>query len=483
MMKRNQLRPSLGINLSTRLAMTPSLLQKIELLTLNHLELSEMLNQELAENPVLEEQGAQDSQSSETDPENPETASDESSASDEVDQYEDFDYEYFFGEYLGSGGSQYREREIRDDQPSFDRFLATSLTLSHHLNWQLTLDEIPAEILEIAYFIVGNIDEDGYLEVTVEEIAEALSVSPEQVEEALKRVQRLDPIGVGSRDLRECLLIQLEGADLQGSLPERLVRDYLPQVQAKKFRELASELDCDLEEIASAMDIIRGLSPKPGEKYGGESPRYVQPDVHIRKAGEDYEIVLNNEGLPKLRLSAAYRELLKKKNVSKDTKSFVRERFRSAMELLKSVDQRQETIYRACKAIVSRQRGFLDHGISKLKPMLIKDVAEELGVHSSTVSRVVSNKHAHTPQGVIELRKFFTSGITSSDGEDLSVVQVKEKIKKIISGENGVKPYSDQKISKMLNQDGIQITRRTVAKYRDQMNISGSRERKTTSLI
>jgi len=476
MVRGNHLRTGLSLNLSQRLAMTPSLLQKIELLTLNLLELGDLLNQELAENPVLEEVPQQaDGESSEKQEEEPKK-------DDGEDNYEDFDYEYFFGESL-SPAPRSREWESGSEQPSFELFLATPPTLSDHLNWQLHLTEVSAEICEIAEFIIGNIDEDGYLMVAAEEIAESLQVSIGQVEEALRIVQNLDPIGVGSHDLQECLLLQIRAADLAGSLVERLVQDYLPLVKAKKFLELAKELDCGLEDVALAMETLRGFSPKPGEKYSSQSPTYIQPDVHIYKVADDYEIALNNDGLPKLRLSRGYRELLKKKDVSKDTKSFVRERFRSAMDLLKSVDQRQQTIYRACDAIVKRQRNFLDQGAKHLKPMLIKDVAEELGVHSSTVSRVVSNKHAHTPQGVIELRKFFTSGIESADGGSLSVVQVKEKIKEIIANEDNKKPFSDQRIAALLNEQGVRITRRTVAKYRDQMRIPGSRERKMAMLI
>jgi RNA polymerase sigma-54 factor len=456
--------------------MTPSLLQKIELLTLNLLELSDLLNQELAENPVLEEIPQQ------ADVEGPEKQEEERQKDEGDDSYEDFDYEYFFGEYL-SPTPRSREWERNSEQPSFELFLATPPTLSDHLNWQLHLTEVSAKVCEIAEFIIGNIDEDGYLIVAVEEIAESLQVSIDQVQEALLIVQSLDPIGVGSHDLRECLLLQIRAADLAGSLVEKLVQDHLPLIQAKKFKELSKELHCELEDVALAMETLRGFSPKPGEKYSSQSPTYIQPDVHIYKVDDEYEIALNNDGLPKLRLSRSYRELLKRKDVSKDTKSFVRERFRSAMDLLKSVDQRQQTIYRACDAIVKRQRNFLDKGVTHLKPMLIKDVAEELGVHSSTVSRVVANKHAHTPQGVIELRKFFTSGIERADGESLSVVQVKEKIKEIIANEDNKKPFADQRIAGLLNDDGIQITRRTVAKYRDQMRVPGSRERKMAVLI
>ncbi len=476
MNRRGSLRQTLGLNLSQRLVMTPSLLQKIELLTLNRLELSDLLNQELAENPVLEEAIEQP----EIEP-GERTEEEKESAKDE-DGYEDFDYEYFFGEYL-SPSYRSREREARSDQPSFDLFLATPSTLSDHLNWQLNLNDVSAEIREIGYFIIGNINEDGYLMVSVEEIGESLHASREKVEEALSVVQSLDPIGIASRTLEECLLIQIRADGLEGSLAEKLVQDHLPLIQARRFKELVKQVGCSLEEIAEAMETVRSFSPKPGQKHSQTNPIYIQPDVHIYKVDGEYQIALNDDGLPKLRLSRAYRELLQRKNVSKETKSFVKERFRSAIELLKSVDQRQQTIYRACVVIIDRQRQFLDRGVKYLKPMLIKDVAEELGVHSSTVSRVVSNKHAHTPQGVIELRKFFTSGIESSDGEDLSVVQVKEKIKDIIANEETDQPFSDQKIAEALNHEGIQITRRTVAKYRDQMHIPGSRQRKMAVLF
>ncbi len=460
--------------------MTPSLLQKIELLTLSRLELSELLNQELAENPVLEE--VQES----SDFEAPEKPIEQQKAEQEQgDTYEDFDYEYFFDEYLGSSysSSNNRERESDDDRPSFDLFLASPSTLSDHLNWQLNLSDVSPAIRPIADFIIGNINADGYLTVPVDEIAASLSVPLPQVEHALSLVQSLDPTGVGARDLQECLLIQIRAADLGGSLAEKLVQSYLPFIQQKKFKEISKELGCEYEDISKALETIRHFSPKPGQKYSSEKPVYVQPDVYIYKVDDEYQIGLNDDGLPRLKLNRAYREMLKEQNVSKDTKSFIKERFRSALELLKSVDQRQQTIFRVCQCIVNRQRDFLDRGLMYLKPMLIKDVAEELGVHSSTISRVVANKYAHTPQGVIELRKFFTVGVESSDGENLSIVHVKERIKRIIGNENSSKPLSDQKIARILNQEGIQITRRTVAKYRDQMHVPGSRERKMTVLF
>lgn len=456
--------------------MTPALLQKIELLTLNRLELTDLLNQELGQNPVLEEVPDQLDGEDKRNEEKTEKEKEKDEA------YEEFDYEYFFGEYLTPSYRSSRESESDDNHRSFDHFLTTPPTLAEHLNWQLNLSDISDDLREIGYFIIGNINENGYLMSSLEEIAEQLAMPAAKVEETLRIIQSLDPIGVGSRNLQECLLIQIRAAGLEGSLAEKLITDYLPLIEPKKFKEIAKAADCELDDVLAALEIVRRFSPNPGQKYNSQDPIYIQPDVYLYKVGDDYEIVLNDDGLPKLRLNRSYRELLKKKSLPKDTRSFIKERFRSAIELLKSVDQRQQTIYRVCTAIVQRQSQFLDQGIMYLKPMLIKDVAEELGVHSSTISRVVANKYAHTPQGVIELRKFFTTGIESSDGENISVARVKEKIRRIIENESSEGPYSDQKIAKLLNRDGIQITRRTVAKYRDQMNIPGSRERKMAVL-
>jgi len=458
--------------------MTPSLLQKIELLTLSRMELSELLNQELAENPVLEEAADQDF---EVPAERPAAETQKTEGSEEsTENYEDFDYEYFFGEYLTPSAGGQREHETGDDdRPSFDLFLANPSTLADHLTWQLNLSEVRPDIKEVAVYIIGNLNEEGYLMTPVEEIVANLGAPEAKVQEALKLVQSLDPTGVGARDLQECLLIQLRAADFGDSLEERLVLDYLPLIQAKKYKEIAKEVDCETEDVLDALETLRRFSPKPGLKFSSDKPIYVQPDVYIFKVDDEYQIQLNDDGMPRLRLNRAYREMLKEQHVSKDTKSFIKERFRSALELLKSIDQRQQTIYRVCVAIVNRQRDFLDRGLLYLRPMLIKDIAEELGVHSSTISRVVANKYAHTPQGVIELRKFFTVGVESSDGENLSIVHVKERIKRIIGNENSSRPLSDQKIARILNQEGIQITRRTVAKYRDQMHVPGSRERKS----
>lgn len=475
MVRRAQLRPQLNIGLSQRLAMTPSLLQKIELLTLSRLELSELLQTELTENPVLEEGMDADSEAEAS--ADGDGDGDRDSDREEVNgASDDFDYDYFFGEYLNPTPMQ-REWEDDSDRPSFDLFLASRSSLPDHLNWQLNLCEADERTREIAYYIIGNLNADGYLRVSLPEISEGCEVDLESAQKALDLVQSLDPLGVAARDLQECLLLQIRGVGLQGSLQEKLVEHHLDLVQAKKYKEIAAATGSTIDEVIEALRRLRRFSPRPGQKFSSDEPQYIQPDVYIDNSDNDYKITLNDDGMPKLRLNWAYRKLLKQAGVPKETKSFIKEKVRAALELLKSVDQRQQTIFRVCSAIVNRQTGFLDAGLMQLKPMLIKDIAEELGVHSSTISRVVANKYAHTPQGVIELRKFFTVGLESAEGENVSIVQVKEQIRKIIESEE-IKPYSDQVITKLLNKDGIQITRRTVAKYRDQMNIPGSRERK-----
>lgn len=460
--------------------MTPSLLQKIELLTLNQLELSDLMTQELIKNPFLEEVA----DGADPEPARGETAAEEPEKEKEKasDDHEDFDYEYFFQEYL-STPYRNREYEVPDDRPTFEMFLSASTSLSDHLTWQLNLSELSDEIRPIVEYLIGNINEDGYLMTSIDEVAESWNVPAETVEAALAALQSFDPIGVGARDLQESLLIQLRAAGLGGTIAETLVMEYLPLLEKKKYKEIAKGLDCELKDIGDALEVIRRLSPNPGQQYNSREPVYIRPDVYIYKISGEYQIVLNDEGLPQLRLNRAYRRLLLKgDDVPKDTKSFVKERFRSALELIRSIDQRQQTIFRVCRAIIERQREFLEKGRMFLKPMLIKDIAGELGVHPSTISRVVANKYAHTPQGLIELRKFFTVGVEGADGENVSTVHVKEKIRKIIEVEDNRKPLSDQRISKILSQQGIQITRRTVAKYRDQMSIPGSRERKASVL-
>ncbi len=479
MNRRPFLRQTLDLRLSQRLALTPSLLQKIELLQLNKLELQEMLNQELTENPILEEVPEQETPAemalddgAAEEPAAPENAD----STREKDSFDEIDFRYFFDEYLDTG---YKNREVEDsEKPSFETFLTRAPSLEEHLNWQLGLSDVKPRIAEIAKQIIGNLNEDGYLLISLEELCNGSDCTIEEAGEALASVQAMDPIGVGARDLRECLLLQLENLELKDSLAYKIIQDHLPLLESHKFKEIAAKTGVSFEEVLQAVDYIKHLIPKPGQKYSNQKATYVQPEVTIAKVDDEFIILMNDEGMPQLRLNAGYKELLKSNGVSGETKTFLREKFRSAVDLLRSVNQRKQTIYKVCVCIVNRQREFLENGYSQLHPMLIKDVASELGVHSSTISRVVTNKYVDTPQGVMELRKFFTMGVENPDGEELSIIQVKLKIKKMIEGENRNKPYSDNQLGQMLRRDNIFITRRTVAKYREQMQIPGSRERK-----
>jgi RNA polymerase sigma-54 factor len=478
--RRPHLRQTLDLRLTQRLALTPSLLQKIELLQLNKLELQDMLTQALVENPMLEEATEPEPVGdANLDDKIPEAAPETRER--EKDSFEEIDFQYFFDEYLDTG---YRNREVEDpDKPSFETFLVRAPSLTDHLESQLSVTETDARTAEIARQIIGNLDEGGYLLLTMEELCALSSATMEEAEAALRLVQSLDPIGVAARDLRECLMLQLALCGLKDSLAWRIVAEHLVLLENHKFKELATRTGEPFESVLHAVETIKHLIPRPGLKYNPQNVTYVQPEVTIAKVDGEFVIIQNDEGMPQLRLNSGYRELLKSNGVSSDTKAFLRDKFRSAVDLLRSVSQRKRTIYRVCECIINRQQEFLERGPAALHPMLIKDVAGELGVHSSTISRVVTNKYVDTPQGVMELRKFFTMGVESPNGEELSIVQVKLKMRKLIEEEDRVKPFSDNQIGQLLKRDNIFITRRTVAKYREQMQIQGSRERRIGYLM
>ena len=480
MSKKPFLRQGLDLRLSQRLTLTPSLLQKIELLQLNKLELQEMLNQELVENPVLEEI---------PEPEIPRDLilSDAGDAftreapSKERDSFEEIDFRYFFDEYLDTG---YQNRETEDvERPGFETFLSQPPSLEEHLNWQLGLLDVKPEIARLAVEIIGNLNEDGYLGLSLEELSVVCECEMAEAEEALRVVQDMDPTGVGARDLCECLLLQLANLEMKDSLAWKIISKHPGLLEGRKFKEIAAATGTSFEEVLRAVENIKELIPKPGQKYNNQRTTYVHPEVAITKVDNEFVILINDEGMPQLRLNASYREMLKSGDVSGETRDFLKEKFRSAVDLLRNVGQRKQTIYKVCVCIVSRQKEFLEKGPAHLKPMLIKDVAGELGVHSSTISRVVTNKYVDTPQGVMELRKFFTMGVEGASGEDMSIVQVKLKIRKIIEEENKKKPYSDSQLGQLLQRDNVFINRRTVAKYREQMQIAGSHERKSGYLV
>ena len=465
----------LHARLVQKLILTPSLQQAIKLLPMSTLELAELLNQEMVENPLLEEVPTEDQA-----PEAAATAEREAEKKPDEKQesWDDADYEYFFGEYLDEGYRPRQPQEVKE-LPPIENTLSTKSSLADHLMWQLNLQTSDPELRDVGAAIIGNIDDDGYLVASVDEIAALGDWDITLVERALEHIQKFDPIGVAARDLQECLLLQIRHLGLGGTPTETLVRDYLRLLQNHRIPELARGLGIEPEEVKAHIEFIKHLDPKPGSRYSPAESQYVIPDVYIVKTDEGYRAMLNEDGLPQLRISPVYRRLLDKGGETSDeTRAYVKDKFRSALWLLKSVDQRQKTIVKVATSIINFQKSFLDQGIEHLRPLVLRDVANDIGMHESTVSRVVNNKYMHTPQGVYEMKYFFHSGISSSFGESVSSVTIKQRIRKIIEGEDQRRPLSDSKIMNILQKEGLVLARRTIAKYREELKIPTSNQRK-----
>jgi len=470
----------LHTKLVQKLILTPSLQQAIKLLPMSTIELSDLLNQEMVENPLLEEVPTEELQPAEAapTPEKPAETPAETSA-EKNDTWDDADYEYFFGDYLDDGYRPRTPTEVKE-LPPIENTLSTSASLADHLMWQLSVQTDSDELREIGSAIIGNLDDDGYLVASVEEIASMGDWSVASAAAALAHVQTFDPIGVAARDLQECLLLQIRHLGLEGTPTEKIVSEHLRLLQNHQVPELAKRLGLTIDDLKDHIEVIRHLDPKPGSRYNPSQSQYVIPDVYVVKVEDHYEVFLNEEGLPQLRISPVYRRLLDKSasENNAETRAYVKDKFRSALWLIKSVDQRQKTIHKVATSIVNFQRDFLDHGIEHLRPLVLRDVANDIGMHESTVSRVVNNKYMHTPQGVYEMKFFFHSGISSSYGESVSSVTIKQRIRKIIEAEDPRKPLSDSKIVNILQREGLMLARRTIAKYREELKIPTSNQRK-----
>ncbi len=499
-----ELRQSLA--LTQQLVMTPQLQQAIKLLQLSRLELLETVSQEMEENPILEEmtqgeidgddeprekkeQSAQELQASqEKKSENPsadDTGQDPDSPSlPEVTVEErardDVDWESYLSEYNTGYSEGFSEGHYEaKDAPSFENFTATRTDLSSHLIWQLNMSSVEDEKREIGAYIIGNLNDDGYLDTTIEEISLVTGHSIDDVGEVLRSIQNFDPVGVAARDTRECLLIQISFQNLGGSLAEEIIRDHLKDLEEKRYHQIAEQLSVSIHDVLTAVSAIQALDPKPGRVYAAEETIYVTPDIYVAKVGDSYEIIQNEDGLPKLRINAYYKRILKNRGqVSDKTKEYIQEKMRSAAWLIKSIHQRQRTLYRVTESIARFQREFLDKGITHLRPLVLRDVAEDIEMHESTVSRVTTNKYVHTPQGLHELKFFFNSSINRVDGDAVASESVKEHIRKLIKAEDKTKPLSDKRIKVMMLDLNIKVARRTVAKYREGMGILPSRKRK-----
>jgi len=589
------LQPKLNLKVSQKQILTPGLVQMVSVLALNKLELADMINAELTENPVLEELDSSVPLLDEISAREEQKERDSSAAAqeeqpattaEEKDPFEEIDFGSFFTEYLDPGMRTPIEMED-SEKPSFENFLSKPSTLTDHLMWQLGSLHVREDVYRAAELVIGNLNEEGYLTATEDELlglskeqpvtepepvsqgtstesaARAPSFSPsgerigpgsfaneigdasqsgasdsaiavaeeetpepppqteasapgvsrptlvpprtaparvpfsrDALREAIDLVKQLDPIGVGARDLRECLLAQLHDLKRQNrkhangnhlaeleALDDAIVvvDQHLHAVQNKHFKEIAKAMARPVEAVMTAMDFIRTLDPRPGLRYNKVETRLIEPDVAFIKQGDEFIVVMNDEEVPQLRLNSSYRRLLNRDAAEKDVRNYVKERYKSAIQLIKNIEQRKQTILRVCYSILERQREFLDHGIDHLKPMMIKEVAEEIGVHPSTVSRAVANKYAHTPQGVFELRYFFTESVNGPEGSGTSLLILKRRVKRLIEEEDPTRPLTDEQITRILQSQGIQVTRRTVAKYREDMRIPSTHQRRVKS--
>ncbi len=473
----------LELKLVQKLILTPQLQLAIKLLQMPQLELSEAINLELTENPFLEEVVEEKENLTKEEIENIETRDfpDDTEAPLErlMTNLSSFSVEEYFDERGSDGRDLGYFNPGLVEQPSYEQFLQTSVNLSEHLLWQLALSDADEEIKRIGRVVIGNIDENGYLRTTEEEIARTENAGTSEVIHAIRLVQGFDPSGIAARDLKECLLIQLRTLNLSGSLVEHIVLDSLHDVEKKRYQQIARQYNAPLDDIMAAIGIIEGLEPKPARNFSSSATTYIVPDVSVIKTEEGYQILLNDEGLPKIRLSNHYRKLMLmlKGTLSKEERLFVDEKIRSAVWLLKSLDQRNKTIYRVTECILNFQRDFFDAGVSMLKPLNLKDVSQELGMHESTISRVTSNKFLSCSHGLYSFRFFFSSALQGSEGT-ISSTLVKDLIRKLVSEEDQAKPFSDQRIADVLKSKDITIARRTVAKYREELKIPSQGSRK-----
>ena len=467
-----------------QLVITPQLQQAIRLLQLTRLELVDMISQEMKENPLLEEaeEGRESAESEATAagqeeaeaPPEPEVTPEVKGTGEGVDEY---DWE----SYLENSNLTPFQKSSPDgeERPSFENFLSKRTTLTDHLRWQLQLSHFTEEEHEAGTWIIGNLDEDGYLKMSLEEICSETNLPVEVVEKVLRRIQQFDPVGVASRDLKECLLIQLEQMNPRDAIAEKIVSEHLSLLKNRNYPAIAKRLGMSLDRVNRAALVISRLDPKPGKAFGGEVIQEIIPDVYVYKVEGDYVINLNDDGIPRLKINSLYRDILSGSRLTPEgDRKYIQDKLRSALWLIRSIHQRQRTIYKVAKSLVKFQREFFDKGIQYLKPLVLRDVAEDIQMHESTISRVTHNKYVHTPQGIYELKFFFNAGITSTQGEAMASESVKNLVREIIANEDPRKPYSDEKLVQILQGMNIHIARRTVSKYREMMRILSSNERR-----
>lgn len=466
-----------NLKLQQQLVMTPQLQMAIKLLQLSRLELVEMVRQEMENNPTLEEteniEPAEELQ----------TAAAEAGPNQEVSITEKFDerldWHHYMDEYSSTGKVHF-ESETRES-PNYEAFTASKTSLADHLRWQLLMTQPSSEEEMIGSIIIGNLNRFGFMADSIDEVAENAGASVNKVEAVLLRMQEFDPPGICARNLGESLLIQARQLGIDTPLLTELISNHMKNLENKRYSVIAKELKTSVNAIIAAVELIRTLDPRPADRYGDEDEQiYILPDVYVRKDGDEYVVFLNDDDIPQLHISSYYKNAVRKgEPINRETRSYLKDRLRSAEWLIKSIQQRKKTIFNVMTSIVKFQRDFFDFGIAHLKPMVLRDVAEDIQMHESTISRVTTNKYAHTPHGIFELKFFFNSSINRSNGETIASASVQEEIRRIVSSEDPRKPFSDQKISdQLVNRSGIEIARRTIAKYRELMGILPSSKRK-----
>jgi len=464
-----------NLRLQQQLIMTPQLQMAIKLLQLSKLELVEMIQQEIETNPTLEDSQIvsvkEDIDKTDIEPLNTK----EVSIDEKFDNY--LDWNNYLDEFNSTGKIHFESE--KKEAPDLEAFTTNKTSLADHLRWQLLMTQPAPEDEEIGSQIIGNINKNGYLDISIEEIAKIGNYSPDKIRQVLSLIQSFDPPGICAADLKECLLLQTRHLMVESPLINDIIRYHIKELETKRYKVIAKSLKSDINSVISAVQFIKTLDPKPGDKFNDDHLIYITPDVYVYKEGDDYLILLNDDDMPKLHINSYYKKAVRRgEKIADETKTYLKDRLRSAEWLIKSIHHRRKTIYNVMESIIKFQRDFFDHGIAHLKPMVLRDVADDIEMHESTISRVTNNKYAYTPQGIFELKFFFNSSINCSNGGSIASASVQEKIRKLIENENHQKPYSDKKITEILETSDIHIARRTVAKYREMMGILPSSKRK-----
>jgi RNA polymerase sigma-54 factor len=467
------------LKLTQQLIMTPQLQMAIKLLQLSRQELVDKIKQELEENPALEEVQETLAEEQATDQKDKdkkdETSVKEVAIEEKIN--DDIDWSNYLDEYNSPGRINF-ESESKET-PRYEAFIASKESLSEHLLWQFLMTSPSRKNINIGSLIIGNLNRDGYLEISVEEIARMSDSDTKKVENVLSLLQTFDPVGICARDLKECLLLQIKHLKIDDTLVTNIITDHLGDLEKRNYKAICKALKTSIENVIAAVNIIQKLEPKPGREFSDENPQYITPDIYVHKLENDFVVMLNDDGMPKLRVSSFYKKSISRGNkISGEVEDYIQDKLRSAAWLIKSIHQRQKTIYRVMESILKFQHDFFEKGISHLKPMVLRDVAQDIDMHESTISRVTTNKYAYTPQGIFELKYFFNSSIRRVHGGTIASASVQEKIRQIIAGEDPKNPFSDDKISKLLQESHISIARRTVAKYREILKVLPSNRRK-----